>query len=118
MIEVGLWVYPYTGTTFRLASNIEIDHIFPLCHAHNTGGASWSSEKKRRFANDPKNLIFVEDNINRSKGDSAPDEWMPPNKAFWHEYASRWIEIKKAYGLTISPAEPKALAKMLDTPSE
>ncbi|MCB2181320.1 MAG: HNH endonuclease [Desulfobulbaceae bacterium] len=108
----GKWKCPYTGKEFTKASDIDIDHIVPLSHAHKTGGAGWSREKKREFANDPLNLLSVEDNINQGKGDKAPDEWRPPQKNYWHEYALRWRKVKKKYGLYISPSEEKALEDM------
>jgi hypothetical protein len=40
-----------------------------------------------RFANDPANLLAVEGKANRHKGDGQPAEWMPPNQAFWCQYA-------------------------------
>lgn len=110
----GKWICPYTKRTFTKASDIDIDHIVPLSHAFKTGGAGWSYEQKRTFANDMDNLIAVEDNINQSKGDKAPDEWLPPHKGFWAEYARRWIMVKKKYGLIISQSEMDALRKMLE----
>jgi hypothetical protein len=108
----GEWLCPYTGKTFTKASDVDIDHIVPLSHAHKNGGADWSREKKRAFANDPINLIVTEDNINQAKGDKAPDEWRPPHKGYWGEYASRWRAVKAKYGLLISQAEEQALRGM------
>ena len=41
-VSWGKWIGPYTGKTFTKASDIDIDHIVPLSHAHKTGGANWS----------------------------------------------------------------------------
>ncbi len=43
---------------------MDIDHV-PLKEAWRSGGANWSKEKKRAFANDPKNLLATEDNANQ-----------------------------------------------------
>lgn len=111
-VSWGKWICPYTGKVFEKASDMDIDHIVPLSHAHQTGGSTWSREKRREFANDPMNLIATEDNINQEKGDKAPDQWHPPRKEFWHEYAKRWRVIKQKYGLTISNSEERALKEM------
>lgn len=108
----GKWVCPYTGKEITKASDLDIDHIVPLSHAHKVGGAQWSREKKREFANDPMNLLAVDDNTNQEKGDQAPDEWKPPMKIYWPEYARKWRTVKEAYGLYISPAEEAALKEM------
>ena len=111
-VSWGKWICPYTGKVFTKASDMDIDHIVPLSHAFKTGGATWSREKRRRFANDPMNLLAVEDNINQEKGDKAPDEWRPPRREYWREYAKKWRTIKKKYGLKISPSEEYALREM------
>lgn len=108
----GKWICPYTGKEISKASDLDIDHLVPLAHAHKSGGAGWSTSRKREFANDPLNLLAVEDDINREKGDQGPDEWRPPRKTFWPEYARRWRAVKKKYGLHISPAEEAALRDM------
>lgn len=111
-VSWGEWRCPYTGKKLTKASDVDIDHIVPLSHAFQTGGASWTREKRREFANDPDNLLTVEDNINQEKGDKAPDEWRPPHRDFWGEYARKWRVVKKKYGLTISASEEKALIEM------
>lgn len=114
-VSWGQWVCPYTGKVFNKASDVDIDHIVPLKHAHNTGGANWSKEKKRQFANDSENLLVVEDNTNQAKGYKGPAKWKPPLKSYWKTYAQKWLHIKKKYGLYISALEMSQLNKMLNT---
>ena len=90
---------PYTGKTFNKASDMDIDHIVPLSWAHAHGAVDWPRKLKRRFANDPDNLLAVEDNTNKEKGDKGPNEWMPPNKAFHEEYMRKWRTIIARYNL-------------------
>lgn len=111
-VSWGEWRCPYTGKVFEKASDVDIDHIVPLAHAHQSGGANWTRSKKRRFANDPTNLIAVEDNINQQKRDQAPHQWKPPLKVFWKKYAQLWRAVKKKYRLKISAEEEAALRKM------
>lgn len=109
----GEWVCPYTGKVLYKASDVDIDHIVPLKHAHNTGGSSWSRDKKRAFANDPDNLLVVDDSTNQAKGYKGPVKWKPPRKQYWKIYAEKWLHIKKKYGLYISDLEMSQLYKMM-----
>ena len=111
-VSWGKWVCPYTGKTFEKASDVGIDHIVPLSHAHKTGAANWSWEKKRAFVNDPMNLLVVDDSAKQEKGDKAPYEWKPRLKSYWPEYARKWRAVKKKYGLKISEAEEIVLRSM------
>jgi hypothetical protein len=111
-VSHGLWVGPYTGMTFTQASDLDIDHIVPLAHAHRTGGANWSREQKRRFANDPDNLLAVDDRTNQEKSDKGPVRWKPPMESYWCEYARRWRLVKGKYGLVVSDRERRSLTVM------
>lgn len=111
-VVTGKWVCPYTGKIFFKASDVDIDHIVPLSHAFKVGASGWPRAKKRRFANDPLNLLAVEDNTNQAKGDKAPNEWKPPRREHWKAYARRWRAIKKKYGLKINKKEKHALQSM------
>jgi hypothetical protein len=111
-VSHGLWVGPYTGMTFTQASDLDIDHVVPLAHAHRTGGANWSRKQKRQFANDPDNLIAVDDRTNQEKSDKGPVRWKPPQESYWCEYARRWRLVKSKYGLDISGREHQSLAVM------
>ena len=96
----GSWRGPYTGKVMNKASDLDIDHIVPLSHAHKTGGSGWTRSQKRQFANDPENLLAVDDSTNQAKGDKSPARWKPPNKAYWCEYGTHWRGVKRKYGLT------------------
>lgn len=109
----GTWVCPYTHKIFYKASELDIDHIVPLSNAYRSGGNTWSKEKKKEFANDQENLLCVEDNVNRQKGDKSPDQWKPPVKEYWSTYALLWIKIKTKYNLSYTKEETIALQEMI-----
>jgi len=111
-VSWGRWVCPYTGKELTKASDVDIDHVVPLANAHRSGGATWTREQKREFANDPLNLLVVDDAANQAKGDKGPDEWKPESKRYWKEYAWRWKTVKEKYNLTISRPETWALIEM------
>ncbi len=115
VVAHGEWFDVYTGKIFIKASDIDIDHIVPLSHAHKHGAADWNRNQKRSFANDPENLLPVEDNANQSKGDKGPDLWKPYKESYWCEYANRWMDIKIKYELEIKPPEQAALDQMINT---
>ena len=111
-VKTGLWIGPYTGKTFTKASDVDIDHVVPLAHAHRHGAANWTRTQRRTFANDFENLLVVDDATNQAKSDKAPHEWLPPNKRFWCEYGKRWQHIKDKYRLFYSNPEQNMLKRL------
>jgi len=111
-ISHGEWVGPYSGKTFTKASDLDIDHIVPLAHAHRNGADIWSRDKRREFSNDPDNLLAVEVNLSQKKSDKGPSEWRPPRKAYWCEYGKKWVKVKTKYDLRMSMDERMALVEM------
>jgi len=114
-IESGRWRDPYTTRAYTDPLDIDIDHLVPLANAHRSGASAWDEAERERYANDPNNLLSVEDNANQEKGDKGPEAWKPPNRAIWCSYARRWISVKSDYGLTINPQEKAALRQLLST---
>jgi uncharacterized protein DUF1524 len=113
----GSWYSPYDGATWYLASDIDIDHMVPLAEAWRSGANSWTTAQRQQFANDVESsqLWAVTDNVNQSKGDQDPGEWVPPYLGFHCMYARSWIDVKWRYDLTADPAEKTALTTLLDT---
>ncbi len=114
-VESGRWRDPYTTRVYTDPLDIDIDHLVPLANAHRSGASRWDEAERERYANDPDNLLSVEDNANQEKGDKGPEAWKPPNRAIWCSYARRWIGVKSDYDLTINPQEKAALKQMLAT---
>jgi hypothetical protein len=109
-VSAGQWLGLYTGNAYTLASDLDIDHIISLKYAHDSGGAVWSAFVKKLFANDPENLLAVDDGENQSKSAKGPSEWMPPDAAYHCEYVRRWSFLAKKYELSLD-AEDSALVK-------
>jgi len=114
-VESGRWLDPYTKRTYTDPLDIDIDHLVPLANAYRSGASEWDEAERERYANDPDNLLSVEDNANQEKGDKGPEAWKPPNRTIWCQYARRWIGVKSGYALTINPQEKAALRAMLAT---
>ncbi|TYP89356.1 MULTISPECIES: GmrSD restriction endonuclease domain-containing protein [Nitrosomonas] len=100
---------------FTKASEVDIDHIVPLAHAHRHGVDSWTKKQRRAFANDFDNLVVISDKANHAKSDKAPHEWLPLCKAYWCEYGKRWKHIKHKYQLIFTQQEQAALNSLAKT---
>lgn len=114
-VSWGEWLDPYTNQTFYKASDIDIDHIVPLAHAHKMGGKLWSRKQKRAFANDFENLLAIEDNVNQSKGAKPPQRWMPDNREFHCKYLNKWKYIKAKYHLKSTKDEVKYIHNAMNS---
>ena len=120
-VESGEWFGVYTGESFTDPGDLDVDHMVPLENAHRSGGWAWSKERKAEYANDltyANHLIAVQASANRRKGSKGPEEWKPPRREYWCEYAVDWTTIKQAWGLTANPSEAGALREMLETCDE
>ena len=112
----GEWHDPYTGRVFTDPSLLDVDHVVPLKEAFDSGANTWRRQKKILFANDLENedhLIAVYRSSNRSKGARDPARWLPPNQAYHREYVTIWLEIKKAWGLSLDPLEASVIQSIL-----
>lgn len=137
-VIAGDWYSIYDGFVFTDPSELDTDHIVPLKAAQASGAGSWTTEQREAFANDQFNLWAVSASSNRSKSDKSPDQWRPgacaksapgfcdgkPTATFksatfttelWCTYATRWIEIKAKYGLSVTDRERSALTEMIGT---
>jgi hypothetical protein len=101
----GSWDDYYYPEKLHQARQVDIDHLIPLKNAHISGGANWTLEKKKEFANDPENLVITNKRYNRSKGSKGIDSWLPVDKSYACKYVHDWIKIKTKYQLQFSEKE-------------
>ena len=52
---------------------------------------------------------------NEDKGDSQPALWMPPNNAFWCQYAMQYIAVSRGYALPLDQASGNVLRQAAAT---
>ena len=113
----GTLTDPYTGATLAFqrgegtSALVQIDHVIPLAAAWDHGASTWTPERRRDFANDPRNLTATVGEINQSKGDRTPEAWLPEHGQC--QYAAAYLETATAYDLTISTGDDQALADAL-----
>ena len=115
-ITGGRWFSIYDNVETTDSSTFDIDHMVPLSEAWDSGAWNWNADQRKYFANDldqPFFLIAVTASSNRSKSDRDPAEWMPPNAGYHCEYVRIWIEIKRAWDLSVDQAEHDYLAQKL-----
>ncbi|GLP76357.1 hypothetical protein TUM20983_34670 [Mycobacterium antarcticum] len=106
-VATGTLHDPYTNDTVtftrgnQIGAAVQIDHLVPLALAWDLGARNWTDAMRIRFANDPANLLAVQGQANQDKGDAEPADWMPPNHAFWCQYAVQFAAVLRGYALPI-----------------
>ncbi|MEV7234271.1 HNH endonuclease family protein [Streptomyces sp. NPDC051020] len=112
----GSWYSQYDGATWTAASDLDIDHMVPLAEAWRSGASSWTTAQRQAYANDltRPQLIAVTDNVNQSKGDKDPAQWLPSRTAYRCTYVRAWVHVKHYYNLTVDSAEKSALQSVLN----
>ena len=117
VVRTGEWLDEYTGKTFKVAVQVDIDHVIPLMYAHTHGGDRWPAQKKLQFANDPLNLMLVEKREIKKKNERGPDRYLP-RKEFQCEYAGMWDAIAKNYDLDLESRDESRLSNIVEVCSD
>jgi len=115
-VSRGKWYSYYDGATWTLASDVDIDHMVALKEAWESGARTWSASVRLAYANDLGwygSLVAVTDNVNQSKGERDPAEWLPPLAGARCTYALQWIQVKYRWRLTVNSAEKSRLTSLL-----
>ncbi|MES2855980.1 MAG: DUF1524 domain-containing protein [Bdellovibrionota bacterium] len=108
----AFWNDPYSGTLYKTAASIQVDHMVPLKHTYLTGGHAWRPSKRCNYSNFLANsfhLKAVSGHENMSKGDRSPVRYMPPNKSYQCEYIADWIKVKAVWELVATKDEVEAI---------
>ncbi len=117
--QSGVLHDPYTGQTIAFTRGpntsdvVQIDHLVSLADAWYKGAREWDDQRRRDFANDPRNLLAVGGQANFNKAFRDATAWLPTNEAFRCEFVARQIDVKAAYGLWLSANEKRAMQDVL-----
>lgn len=117
--QSGVLHDPYTGQTIVFvrgptsSSAVQIDHVMSLADAWYKGARSWDDQRRRDFANDPRNLFAVGAKANFDKAFRDAAAWLPSNSAFRCEFVARQVEVKTDYRLWVSGREKDAMRRVL-----
>lgn len=109
-ITTGEWRSYYDGEVWTDSSDVDIDHLVPLAEAWDSGARRWTAGTRTRYANDlrdPRPLVAVTDNVNQSKSDQDPAEWMP--ELGQCRYVREWVAVKIRWRLTVNRPEKQEL---------
>jgi hypothetical protein len=118
-VVTGELLSPYTGAPVhfvrgdRTSTLVQIDHVVALENAWRTGAQQLPQERREALANDPRNLLAVDQHSNAQKRSSDAATWLPASKAFRCTYVERQIAVKAAYDLWVVPAERSAMERVL-----
>lgn len=115
-VTTGRWYSWYDGATWTQASDVDIDHVVALKEAWESGARRWTTSDRTRYANDlglSWSLDAVTDNVNQSKSDRDPSQWLPPRTSVRCTYAIHWVGVKYRWRLTINSAERSALSSII-----
>ncbi len=110
---------PYRGESIAFVRGpttsdaVQIDHVVSLADAWYKGARDWDDQRRRDFANDPRNLLAVSAKGNFDKAFRDAASWLPPNGGFRCAFVARQVEVKTAYGLWVSDKEKRAMAEVL-----
>ncbi|GAA1400294.1 GmrSD restriction endonuclease domain-containing protein [Oerskovia paurometabola] len=121
VVLTGSLADPYTATTIAFqrgnatSSAVQIDHVVALSDAWQKGAQQLDADTRKRFANDPLNLLAVDGPSNQAKGAGDAATWLPPNTAYRCEYVARQVAVKVGYGLWVTQAERDAIARVLSS---
>jgi hypothetical protein len=113
-IITGKWVSWYDGRTWTRPSDVDIDHMVPLKEAWDSGARLWSATDRMRYANDlsfASTLVAATDNVNASKGERDPADWMPSKARC--RYATQWVTVKYRWQLSLDRREKNKLSPIL-----
>ena len=78
-----------------------------------SGARSWTTTQRQQYANDlgdGRDLVAVTDNVNQSKGDQDPAEWLPALEQC--RYVGEWVAVKIRWSLTVDSAEKSTLTSL------
>lgn len=124
-IDRGTLIDPYTASTILFirgpdtSDDIQIDHVVSLSDAWQKGAQQLNALDRYALANDPLNLLAVQDDANQQKGDGDAATWLPSNKSYRCSYIARQVAVKLKYHLWVTVAEYHAMENTLkDCPEQ
>jgi Protein of unknown function (DUF1524) len=118
--QSGVLLDPYTGESIAFVRGpdtsdaVQIDHLVSLSDAWYKGAREWDDQRRRDFANDPRDLVAVGGKANFDKAFRDATGFLPPNAAYRCQFVARQVEVKTTYRLWVSANEKQAMARVLD----
>lgn len=117
VVDSGHWNDPYAGKEVVLAREIQIDHMVPLKNAYMSGAWQWDYKTRCLYANYmgyKNHLISSDASQNMSKGDRAPDRYLPANLSYRCQYVRDWLAVKLIWKLNMTMDEVQAIHEVVN----
>ncbi len=118
-ITRGTLTSPYTGQRVRFVRGpatspaVQIDHLVSLADAWSAGASRWTAQQRERFANDPAELLAVDEDSNQAKSDHTADQWLPRSPTGRCRMVTAQVAVKTRYRLTVTRPEQAAMHRVL-----
>lgn len=112
-VRTGRWFSYYDHETWTDSADVDIDHVVALREAWDSGAKGWDAPTRERYANDlgdRRSLVAVTDNVNQSKSDRDPAQWLPEFGRC--RYVRDWTAVKLRWRLKVDRTEKQALAEL------
>jgi hypothetical protein len=111
-VSTGKWLSLYDGETWTKASDVDVDHVVALAEAWRSGAWKWSSSRRQSYANDLDvawTLRAVTDDVNQSKSDSDPTNWLEISAPAVCVYLTEWVAVKIRWKLSVDAEERQSI---------
>jgi hypothetical protein len=112
VVDTGRWNDPYSGRDLENSREIQIDHMVPLKHAYVSGAWQWDYKTRCLYANYlgyHNHLVPSTVRENTSKGDRAPNQYLPSDQGYRCQYVKDWLTIKLIWRLNMTQDEVQAI---------
>ncbi len=116
VVDSGHWNDPYAGKEIESAREIQIDHMVPLKNAYISGAWKWDYKARCLYANYlgyRNHLVSADASQNMSKGDRAPDKYLPVNHSYRCQYVRDWLAVKLIWKLHMTIDEVQAIHEVV-----
>ncbi|KQO98844.1 DUF1524 domain-containing protein [Leifsonia sp. Leaf264] len=117
-VKSGSLTDPYTGakveyTSKQSPASITVDRVVGLADAWQSGASTWNPVKLVKFANDPLNMITVDEASSSARAGRPADQWAPPDVTYACDFLARQITVKTKYALTVTDGERESMKAIL-----
>lgn len=116
VVDSGKWLDRYSNQVYSASRDIQIDHMVPLKHAYMAGAWNWDYKARCLYANYlgyKNHLVPASVRENTSKGDRAPDKYLPSDSSYRCQYIKDWLAIKLIWKLNLTQSESQAIQEVI-----
>lgn len=116
VVDTGKWLDRYSNNEYRSSREVQIDHMVPLKHAYLAGAWKWDYRARCLYANYlgyRHHLLPASIRENTSKGDRAPDKYLPSELSYRCQYIKDWLMIKLTWKLNMTEDEAQAIHEVI-----